>query len=64
MNTRKSTHTSHPYAHIKTYNYRQLEDGVLSEGSVYNGHVVLTIVAPRGDTTKFIGACPGETPEL
>jgi hypothetical protein len=50
---------SHPYAHIKTYNYTQLEDHILSEidrvteGSVDNGHVVLTIVAPCEEATEI-----------
>jgi hypothetical protein len=52
------THTLTPYAHIKTYT--QLEDHVLSEidrvteGSVDDGHIVLTVVAPREKAIKFI----------
>jgi hypothetical protein len=61
------THALTPYAHIKTYNYTQHEDHFHSEtdrvieGSVDNAHVVLTIVAPGEETTKFIW---GHAPEL
>jgi hypothetical protein len=57
---------SHPYVYIKTYNYTQLQDYVLSEidrvteDSVDDGHVVLTIVAPREEATEiYFGENPG-----
>jgi hypothetical protein len=68
------THT-HAHTHTNTHthisrsttthslNIVSLVGSAVTQGSVDDGHVVLTIVAPREEATKFIlGACPGETP--